>query len=44
MTILHYGAKIWGHEKAAQLECVQLGYFKDCMGCIGVFWSVMKNL
>ena len=32
MPILHYGAEIWGHENAAQLESVQLGYFKRLYG------------
>jgi hypothetical protein len=32
MPILHYGTEIWGHENAAQLESVQLGYFKRLYG------------
>ena len=32
MPVLHYEAEILGHEKAAQLESIQLGYFKRFFG------------
>ena len=32
MPILHYGAEIWGLERATQIESVQLGYFKTFFG------------
>ena len=32
MPIPYYGAEFWGHEKAAQLESVKIGYFKRLFG------------
>ena len=32
MPILHYRAEIWGYERAAHIESIQLGYFQRLFG------------